>query len=108
MPAHAVPASEEARAEDIVGAAARDRLENPGEVGWVVLPVAVDVDGGGVVLVAGDLDAGPNRGPEPARDRMRVDARAVLARDVGGGIARAVVDEQQVDGQAARLVWNPS
>jgi hypothetical protein len=32
---------------------------------------------------------------------MRVDASAVLAGDLWCGVARAVVDEQQVDGEAA-------
>jgi len=70
MPAHAVPLSEEARAEDVVGAPACDRLEEAPEVGRVVFPVAVDVDRGGVAVVAGDLEARAERRPEPARDRM--------------------------------------
>jgi hypothetical protein len=55
VPAHAVAAAEEARAEDVVGPAARHGLEDDLEVGRVVLAVTVDVDGGGVALVARGL-----------------------------------------------------
>jgi len=106
VPAHALAAAEEARAEHVVGATAGDGLEHSGEAGRVILAVAVDVDGRGIALVPGDLEAGPKRGAEPARDRMRMDPRAVLARDVRGGVRGTVVDEQQIDGHAARLGWN--
>ena len=59
--------AEEARAEHVVRASARDRLEDALEVGGVVLAVAVEVHGGGVALVAGDLEAGAQGGAEAAR-----------------------------------------
>jgi hypothetical protein len=70
VPAHAVAPAEEARAEHVVPAPARDRLEDPVEVARVVLAVAVEIDGGGVPLVTRDLEARAKRGAEAARDRM--------------------------------------
>jgi len=55
VPAHAVAVSEKARAEHVIGPPASDRLEDPLEVSRVVLPVPIQVDGGGVTLVARDL-----------------------------------------------------
>jgi hypothetical protein len=101
VPAHALAGAEKARAEHVVGAAAGDGLEHAGEAGRVVLAVPVDVDGRGIALVTGDLEAGPKRGAEPARDRMRMNPRAVLAPDVRGGVRGAVVDEQDVHGEPA-------
>ena len=106
MPAHPVPRAEKAGAEHVVRAAAGDRLEQALEVGGVVLPVPVEVDGGGIALVAGDLESTSERGAEPARGRVRVDAGAEIAGYVRCGVARAVVDEQHVDRQAARLGGN--
>jgi hypothetical protein len=103
VPRHAIAPTEEARAEHVVGAAARDRLEHALEVGRVVLAVAVKVDGGGVALVARDFEPRSQRRPEPARALVGVDAGAVLAADRGRGVARAVVHEQHVHGQPARL-----
>ena len=107
MPAHALAVPEEARAEHVVGAPAGDRLEHALDVGRVVLPVAVDVDRRGVALVASDLEPAAERGAEAARLRMRVDARTVLAGDQRRGVARAVVDEENVDGQSMRLGRQP-
>ena len=87
MPAHAVPGPQEARAEHVVGPAARHRLEDPFEVSRVVLAVAVEVDGGRVALVTGKLEPGAKSGAEPARDGVRMDARAMLARDPCGAVA---------------------
>ena len=61
---HALAPAEEARAEHVVGAAARDRVEHALEVGRVVLAVAVEVDGGGVALVA-RRSRGPVRSAAP-------------------------------------------
>jgi hypothetical protein len=98
--------AEEARAEHVIGAPASDRPEDPLEVGRVVLTVAVEVDGGGVALVPRDAEPGAKRRPEPARDRVRMDAGAMLAGDARRAIARAVVDDEHVDGQTARLPGN--
>jgi hypothetical protein len=43
--------AEEAGAEHVIGAPASDRLEDPLEVGRVVLAVTVQVDRGSVALV---------------------------------------------------------
>jgi hypothetical protein len=99
--------AEEARAQHVVGAPACDRLEDPREVGRVVLAVAVEVDGGGVALVARDAEPEAKSGPEAARDRVRVDPSAMLACDLRRGVARAVVDEQDVHGKPARLGRQP-
>ena len=78
---HAVAPAEEARAEHVVGAPARDRLEHAREVGGVVLAVAVEVDGGGVALVARDARARcAGRRRARARPRCETHPRAVLAR----------------------------
>ena len=108
MPAHAVAVPQEARPEHVVGAAASDGVQDALEVDGLVLAIPVDVDGRGIALVASDLETGPQRGPEPARDRVRVHPRTELPPDVRSGVTRAVVDEQRVDGEAARLAWNPS
>jgi hypothetical protein len=89
-----------------VAAAANDRLEHTLEVRWVVLAVAVEVDRGGVALVARDAKPRAQRRPQPAGRFVRVDARAVLAPDRGRGVARAVVHEQHVHRQAAGLARN--
>jgi hypothetical protein len=107
VPAHAVAVSEEARAERVVGPPASDRLEDALEVGRVVLAVPIQVDGGGVALVAGDLEPRAKRGAKAARDRMRVDPRLVLPCDPRRPVPRAVVDEQSVDGKPARALGNP-
>ena len=103
MPAHALAPAEEARAEHVVRAPPRHGIEHSREVGGVVLAVTVEVDGGGVALVARVLEAGAKRRAEPARDRMRDHPRAVLPADLGRAVARAVVDEQHVDRKPARL-----
>jgi hypothetical protein len=106
VPGHAVSLVEEARAEHVVGAAACHRLEHALELRGVVLAVSIEVDGGRVTLVSRDLQPAAERRAEAARGLMRVDARAVIAPDRGRGVARPVVHEQHVDGQAARLAWN--
>jgi len=83
VPAHPVAGAEEAGAEHIVGAPAGDRVEHAPEVRGVVLAVAVQVDGGGVALVTGDLEPRAQRGAEAARNGVRVHARALSARDLG-------------------------
>jgi len=83
VPAHTVAGAEEAGAEHVVGAPAGDRVEDAPEVRGVVLAVAVEVDGCGVALVTGDLEAGAQRGAEAARDDVRVHARTLFARDLG-------------------------
>jgi hypothetical protein len=107
VPAHAVATAEEARAEDVVGTAARYGLEDAIEVRGVVLAVAVEVDGGGVALLAGDLETRSERCPQPARGGMGMDPRTKPARYLGSGVARAVVDEKQIDGHPAGLARNP-
>jgi hypothetical protein len=101
MPAHALALAHEARAEHVVGAPAGDGLEHALEVGREVLAVAVEVDGGGVAVVAGDGQPGSQGRAEAARGLMRDDASALLAPDPGGGVARAIVYEQEVDRHAA-------
>jgi hypothetical protein len=104
MPGHALAIAHEARARDVVGAPAGDRVEHPLEVGREVLAVSVDVDRCGVALVAGQLEACAQCGAEAARRLMRDDPRAPLAGDRRRGVARAVVDEQQVDRHPARPI----
>ena len=65
MPAHPVTVAEEARPQDVLGAAARDRLEHACEVGGVVLAVAVEVGGGAVAAVAREGQAGAESSAEP-------------------------------------------
>jgi hypothetical protein len=101
VPGHSGPLAEEARAEHVVGAPAGHRREHALEVVRGVLAVAVEVDGSAVPLVAGELEAGAERGAEPARGFVRDDPRAERAADRGRGVARAVVHEQPVDGHAA-------
>jgi len=107
VPAHAVAAAEEARAEDVVGAPARHRLEDARQVRRVVLAVAVDVDGHRVALVAGDLESGAKSGAEAPAVRMRDDPGAELPPDVRRRVARAVVDEQDVDRKPPGLRGQP-
>ncbi len=106
MPAHALAPAEEARAEHVVRASTRHGIEHPREVRGVVLAVAVEVDRGAIALVSRELEPGAKRGAEPARDRMRDHARAVLPADLGRAIARAVIDEQDVDWKPTRLLWD--
>ena len=103
MPAHPVATAEEAGAEHVVGAPAGNRVEHALEIRGVVLAVAVEVDGGGVPLVAGDLEPGAQGSAEAARHGVRVHPRTVFPSDPGRGVARAVVDQQHVNGQTARL-----
>ena len=103
MPAHPVARAEEAGAEHVVGAPAGDRGEHALEIGGVVLAVAVEVDGGGVALVAGDFEPAAQGGAEAARHGMRVNPRTLFARDIRRGVARAVVDHQHIDRKPARL-----
>ena len=76
-------------------------------MGRVVLTVAVDVDRGGVALVAGDLEAGSQGSSEPARALGRMDARSVFAPDGGRRIARAVVHEQDIQRQPTGGLGDP-
>jgi hypothetical protein len=101
VPAHALAGAEKARAEDVLGAPARDRLEDALEAGGVVLAVAIEVNGGGVALVAGGLEARAKRRADATGDGMRDHPRAVLARDLRRGVTRAVVDYEHVDGEPA-------
>jgi hypothetical protein len=87
----------------MVRAPARDRLEDAREVARVVLAVAIDVDGGFVVLVARDVEPGPERRAEPSALRMGDHAGAQLFADLGRGVGRAVVDEQCVHAKPARF-----
>jgi hypothetical protein len=102
--AHSLAPAEEARTEHIVRAATRHRIEHAREVRGVVLAVAVEVDRGGVALVARELEPRTKRRAEPTRDRVRDHAGAVLTTDLGRAIARAVIDQQHVDRKPARLV----
>jgi hypothetical protein len=70
MPTHAVAVSQKARAEHVVGAPASDRLEDPLEVGRVVLPVSVEIDRRGIALVARDLEPRAKSGAKPLRNRI--------------------------------------
>jgi hypothetical protein len=70
VPGHAVPPAEEAGAEDVVGAAAGDGLEDTREIPGVVLAVAVDVDGRRVPVVARDLETRAKSRAEAAAVRM--------------------------------------
>jgi hypothetical protein len=101
VPAHPVAAPQKARAEHVVGAPVGDWLEERLEVGRRVLAVAVEVDGGAVSLVAGELEAGAKRGAQAAGGFVRDDPGAVDPADRGRCVARAVVDEQPVDRDAA-------
>ena len=87
MPGHAGAfATEEARAEHVVGAPARNRVEHTLELGRVVLAVAVEVDGGRVAALARLLEAAAQRGAEAARDRMREHLGASGDRDGRRGV----------------------
>jgi len=59
VPAHPLAAAEEARAEHILRTPACDRVEQPREIGGVVLAVAIEVDGRRVAAVARVLEPGP-------------------------------------------------
>jgi hypothetical protein len=107
VPAHALAAAEEARPEHVVGAAARHGLEDRLEVGRVVFPVTVDVDGGGIALVAGGLEARPESRAKSERHGVRPDAHLVLSGDPRGRVPRAIVDEQHVDRKPTGLPRNP-
>jgi len=86
VPAHAVAVAEETRAEHVVGAPAGDGIEDPLEVPRIVFAVAVQVDGGAVASVAGELEPGANGGAETVGGFVRDDLCAVVAADRGGGI----------------------
>ena len=101
VPRHAVAVAEEARADHVLGAPARDRLEHALEVGRVVLAVAVEVDGGVVAAVARRGEALAHCGAQPGGARVRDHLGARGAGDRGGVVARAVVDDERVDGHAA-------
>jgi hypothetical protein len=107
VPGHALASAKEARAEHVVRASTCHRLEDTLEVRRVVLAVAVEVNRGGVALVAGDLEAGAQGGAESARALHRMHARAVLAPDGGRRIARAVVHEQDVQRQPTGGLRDP-
>lgn len=102
MPAHALARSEEAGAEHVVRAPASDRVEHGGELRGVVLAVAVEVDRGRIPVLAGVREPGPQRRPEPARLGVGDQLGAGGARDGGGTVARAVVDDHDIDGHPAR------
>jgi hypothetical protein len=104
VPGHPVTVPEEARAEHVVGAPLGDVCEHALEVDGGIFAVAVEVDGGRVPLVAGELEPGSQGGSEAARGALGEDARPRAASDRGGRIARAVVHEQPVDPHAARLI----
>jgi hypothetical protein len=69
VPRHALAVAEEARAEHVVRAPARNRFEHPFEVGRVVLGIAVDVDRCGISLVARELKTRAQGGAESPRLR---------------------------------------
>jgi len=89
--------TEEARPEHVLGAPARDRVEHALELGGVVLAVAVEVDGGVVVAVAGGLEAGAQRGAEASGALVRDHLGAGGVGECGCRVTRAVVDDERVD-----------
>jgi hypothetical protein len=103
VPGHALTRAEKARAQHVVGTPARDGTEHGLEVGGRILPVAVEVHGGGIALVTRASEPGPQPGAQPAAGLVGDHASAVLAGHVRCGVARAVVHHQQVDRQAAGL-----
>jgi hypothetical protein len=87
VPAHTVAASEETRAEHVVGAPASDRPQHALEVRGRVLAVSVEVDGRVVALVAGQRQPGAQGGAEAARGSVRDHPRAAGTCDRGGRVA---------------------
>ena len=85
----------------------RNGREHALEVGRVVLAVGVEVDGGGIALVTGELEPGPQRRAHAAAVLVRDDPRAVSAADRGRRVAGTVVDEDHVDRQTAGLARQP-
>jgi hypothetical protein len=100
MPRHALTPTEEARAEHVIRASARDRFEHALELGRVVLAVTVDVHRCRIPLVASYLQSRAQGGAESSW-LPRLHARSVVAADCGRGVAGAVVHEQDVHPQPA-------
>ena len=108
VPAHPVAVPEEARADHVVGAAARHGVEHGRRSrrgrtrrrrrGTRRPRSPRRARGRGRC-------AAPRRAP--ADDGCEITARAVLAADGGGGVARAVVHQQHVDGHPAGLGRQP-
>ena len=85
-------------ADDHVGLAAQDRADQLGDVGPLVLVVGVGVDD----HVGAELEARVQPGLEGGGQALVVRqpddvVDAVLARDLDGAVARAVVDDQPLD-----------
>jgi len=101
VPRHAVAVAEEAGADHVLRAPARDRLEHALEVGGVVLAVPVEVDRGVVPAVASGGETLPDGGTQAVRVRVRHDLRARVTSDRRRVVARAVVDHEHVHAHAA-------
>ena len=89
-------AADEARADGDVGAVRLDELEQLAQLGRRVLAVRVDPPAVGVLVLERPGVAGGDPRPQAAVLAEREHLGAVLARDVGGAIGRAVVDDEHV------------
>ena len=78
---------------------ARSDVEQLAELGGDVLAVAVQPHRRGVALVARVHEPCLHRAADPEVEGQREDGGAVRGGDLGGGIGRAVVDHDHVEGR---------
>ena len=85
--------AEVATAKHEIGALRVQRIDQPGDVGDAMLPVAVEGDDEIGALAQRILDAGLQAGALPQIDRMLDQGGAGLGGDPGGRVPRPVVDD---------------
>ena len=97
-PRHVLQLGDVAIADDEIGRAAQQRREQLADIAAGVLIVGVGVDDEIGVLLQRRVDAGHERRRQPLVPRQPHDVMdAVRARDVGGAVLGAVVDDEDLD-----------
>ena len=88
---------EEAAPDDHVRRSARDRHEQRGQLGRIVLPVSVDLDGDVEAVVARVPVSGLHGAADAEVEGQPHDERTVRARPRPGSVGRPVVDDEDLE-----------
>ena len=91
------PLAREPGADDDVGVAGEDRLEQPVDLARVVLPVSVDLDREFAAAAPGPLDTGLHGAADAEVERKLDDFGAGATSDGGRLVGRAVVDDDDLE-----------
>src|SRR5207247_2895294 len=89
--------TEEPRADNDVRLVPVDHLEQPRELGGIVLTVAVEADGELVAVLQRELEAGLNGRPNAEVEGQPDDERTRREGSLSGPVGRAVVEHDDVE-----------